>query len=76
MGLGIDYSRLNQEQKEAVTADLGPQLVIAGAGTGKTSVLTLRIAYLITEKNIHPSRILGSWARDVYKRQDFRFYFY
>ncbi|AAF30913.1 ATP-dependent helicase [Ureaplasma parvum] len=59
MGLGIDYSRLNQEQKEAVTADLGPQLVIAGAGTGKTSVLTLRIAYLITEKNIHPSRILG-----------------
>ena len=59
MGVGIDYSRLNQEQKEAVTADLGPQLVIAGAGTGKTSVLTLRIAHLITEKHIHPSRILG-----------------
>jgi DNA helicase-2/ATP-dependent DNA helicase PcrA len=51
-------SKLNKEQKEAVTFDKGPLLIVAGAGTGKTTVLTHRIAYLI-EKGIKPEEILA-----------------
>lgn len=52
-------SKLNKEQKEAVTFDKGPLLIVAGAGTGKTTVLTHRIAYLIKEKGINPEEILA-----------------
>jgi len=51
--------KLNKEQKEAVTFDKGPLLIVAGAGTGKTTVLTHRIAYLISEKGIKPEEILA-----------------
>ena len=51
--------KLNHAQSEAVTHGNGPLLVVAGAGSGKTRVLTSRIAYLINEKGISPFEILA-----------------
>ncbi len=50
---------LNPEQEAAVLHDTGPQLVIAGAGTGKTQVITRRIAYLIDQHRAKPNQILA-----------------
>ena len=50
---------LNSRQQKAVKVDEAPILVIAGAGSGKTKVLTHRIAYLIFQKKINPSNILA-----------------
>lgn len=50
---------LNKEQKEAVLATEGPLLIMAGAGSGKTRVLTHRIAHLIKDENVMPWRILA-----------------
>src|SRR6266540_2580356 len=50
---------LNAAQREAVTHDTGPLLIVAGAGTGKTTVITRRIAWLIATKKARPEEILA-----------------
>ena len=55
----MNIDSLNKEQKEAVLYNDGPLLVLAGAGSGKTKVLTTKIAYLIEEKDVSPYEILA-----------------
>ena len=55
--MNLEY--LNDKQKEAVLHGDDPLLILAGAGSGKTSVLTTKIAYLIKEKNVNPKNILA-----------------
>ena len=58
--LNFEYLKnLNKEQKEAVSYLDGPLLIVAGAGSGKTKVLTSRIAHLIKSKKAYPNQILS-----------------
>ena len=50
-----ELKKLNKEQLSAVKHDKGPLLVVAGAGTGKTTVLINRLAYLVIEKKLYRS---------------------
>ena len=55
----MNLDNLNEKQKEAVINTDGPMLILAGAGSGKTKVLTTKIAYLINNNNVDPSNILA-----------------
>jgi superfamily I DNA/RNA helicase len=55
----MDLSEYNDKQKEAITYDHGNLMILAGAGTGKTKVLTGRMSYLVEEKKVNPREIMG-----------------
>tara|TARA_A100001015_G_scaffold243447_1_gene278414 strand:+ start:2393 stop:2851 length:459 start_codon:yes stop_codon:yes gene_type:complete len=72
--LNLDYFKdLNEKQKEAINYLDGPLLIVAGAGSGKTKVLTSRIAHIINKNKAYPNQILAvtftnKAAREMHSR--------
>ena len=56
--IGNLIDNLNKEQKEAVLSTEGPNLIVAGAGSGKTRVLTTRLIHIVNQKKAFPNQIL------------------
>ena len=64
--LNLEYLKnLNEQQKEAVSCLNGPLLIVAGAGSGKTKVLTSRIAHIIKQKKAFPNQIIAVTFRGL-----------
>src|ERR1700709_1805212 len=59
LGLGRDGYDLTAEQRAAVGAPLGPGLLIAGAGSGKTEVMAARVLHLVASGQVRPDAVLG-----------------
>src|SRR3954453_19283259 len=57
--MALKFGHLNSRQREAVVYGTGPLLILAGAGSGKTSTMAYRIAHLISERHVPGSNILG-----------------
>ena len=55
----IDAAKLNKEHKIAVEHKIGPRLVLSGAGTGKTRVLTSRFVYIVKNLNVNFNKIIA-----------------
>ena len=69
--LKSDYLlNLNEKQQEAVLHLDGPLLIVAGAGSGKTKVLTSRIAHIINKVNINPPNIAALFFESLYIASD------
>src|ERR1700684_2593019 len=57
--MALNLNHLNARQRDAVMHSFGPLLILAGAGSGKTSTMAYRIAHLISERNVPGDAILG-----------------
>ena len=63
-------NNLNKAQKDAVMHLDGPLLIVAGAGSGKTKVLTARIANIIKKKKAYPNQILAVTFTNIFDQSD------
>lgn len=69
----FNNNQLTKQQMEAISCSMGPSIIVAGAGSGKTSVIAHRFIYMVQRLGIHPSRILlVTFTRQAVKNMDRR----